>query len=129
MTDDPDDALAARVLTAIARHPEGLPLEDLRERLRRNGRRPAAEAITAALLDLQRADLAQTGAGRRWFPYRIPSPHTSRPTGDRQSPKASGPESSLQGPVLAAILATPGLVRAAPRNAPAPAGAGGQLEP
>ncbi len=77
MTDDPHGSLAARVLTAIERHPEGLPLEDLRERLRRNGRRPAAEAVAAALLDLQRADLAHIGARRRWFPYHPPPPPAS----------------------------------------------------
>lgn len=79
MIDDPDGSLAARVLTAIERHPEGLPLEDLRERLRRNGRRPAAEAVAAALLDLQRADLTHIGTRRRWFPHRLPPPPAVRP--------------------------------------------------
>ena len=129
MIDDPDGSLAARVLTAIERHPEGLPLEDLRERLRRNGRRPAAEAVAAALLDLQRADLAHIGARRRWFPYRLPPPPAVRPAGDRESLDHSVPKSGSQGPVLAAIPATPGPTGTAPRAAPVPAGAEGQIEP
>ena len=91
MSHNPHGSLAARVLAVIERHPEGLHLEEVRNRVCQDGQRPNADAVAVALLDLQRANLTQIGALRRWSPYAIPPPGPTRSADARSAVRFSGP--------------------------------------
>lgn len=101
-------SLAAKILTVIERHPEGVHLEEVRSRLYQDGHRPNADAVATALLDLQRANLTQIGALRRWSTYAIPSPHLTRSATDRDALEGAGSVRLTSGPLLTAIPATVG---------------------
>jgi very-short-patch-repair endonuclease len=128
MKSDLHRSLSARVLTVIERHPEGLYLEEVRSRLCQDGQRPGVDKVAAVLLDLQRANLTQIGALRRWSPYSIPSPHLTRSTTDRHTLEGAGLARLTSGPLLTALPATVGVPQITPLATPT-FEAGEQIEP
>ena len=127
---DHGGSLAAKILSLIERHPEGLQLEEVRSRVRSDGHRPGADVVAAALLALQRANLTQIGARRRWFSASIPIPNpVSAAMGELESSAVAGTVRANTGPWLTAIPALPGTTRAASIATPLIASAGESIQP
>lgn len=107
-------SLATQILAVIERHPEGLDLEEVHSRVRPDGQRPGVDAVAAVLLNLQRANLTQIGALRRWYSYSIPLSHLTRSAADQDTPEGAGSACLINGPLLTAIPATAGVPQIVP---------------
>ncbi len=102
MIRDLSGSLAANILSLIETHPEGLRVDEARDRIRLNGRRPAVDDVAAVLLDLQRDGLVRIGLARRWFPAMLTLPlGCAEP--ERQSDTEAHHTTSSAGLVLTAI--------------------------
>lgn len=126
---DHKGSLAAKILTLIERHPEGLQLEEVRSRVRSDGHRPGADVVAAALLALQRVNLTRLDARRRWFSASIPVPRLVSAAGEPESLAVAGSTRAGTGPRLMAIPAVPGATRAAPTAVPPLASTGEPIQP